>query len=337
MTLFKRLTIFSILLLTLNSLFALDNKIEDYLTFKITPQFEVASGAIKEYVFDSECKNTDNKLSQLDWNLGTIAIFNLDADFNIIRYIFLGLSGSFAVPQRSDFMQDYDWLNSVGGDGGQFPEWKKEDATELTNFSEQINHLDKFLNFKVRLGGNLYLPLEFTLTPRLTYRYEFIRFTASSGYGEYKSNDFAKTIFTGNLISYEQEMHSVFAGINIQNTWIPHTSININFDISPKTTFLNATDYHYINQVESGTAYLDQFKNLLQIESGMRVQYVFTKNHSAGFAGKLQYIPLSKGQTQQRDIDKKGNFTSDKWIPIDGNGGTERFIWSLCLNYSFSL
>ena len=76
---------------------------------------------------------------------------------------------------------------------------------------------------------------------------------------------------------------------------------------------------------------------MLQIQSDVRVQYCFTKNHSAGIAYKIQYIPQTKGETFKKTIDKKGNYRTDTWIKESVNGGTERFIWSLGLNYSFSL
>lgn len=306
-------------------LYALDNK---YLSLRITPIFEIANGQIKEYVFDPKCKNTDNKISELDWHLSTISIAGFSADFEVIRYIHLELEGKFGVPQRSNFMQDYDWLNSVT-DG-----WEDEDPTENTNFSEHINKLDKFVDFKISAGGNLYLPLEMQLTPYLSYKYEFIRFTASGGYTEYKQNNYEKKTMEGNVISYEQEINTLLLGLNFQVKGIPRTRLIMDFAVSPYLTNLKAIDYHYQRCV----AFKDSFKNLLQLESDLSAQYCFTKNHAAGLYGRLQYIPTSQGTTSLTSIDKQGNFLSDNWSEDkSGFGGTDRFIWSLGLNYSFSL
>ena len=236
---------FSISLITAVSLSALENPIEKYLSVQLTPQFEIANGTIKEYVFYSECKNTDNKLSELDWHLSTLALFNIDVKFDVIKYINLGINASFGVPQRSDFMQDYDWQNSTGGSTGKHLDWKNEDPTENTDFSEHINHLDKYITFKVSLGGNLYLPLEFKITPNISYYYEYIKFTGSNGYGRYKEHNYSTINYIDNVIAYQQEINSFLLGINICNTFIPRTYININFDISPNLTFLNAIDFHY--------------------------------------------------------------------------------------------
>ena len=332
----KRILLLFILIFASVSLFALDNKIEKYLTFSVTPQFEIANGVINEYVFDTACLNTDNKESQLDWNLKTIAIFNIQANFDFLRYISVGLSASASVPQRSGFMQDYDWLNSLGDLYGH-PEWLNDDPTEETNFSDSINHLDKSINFKVSLGGNIYLPAEFKITPLISYYYEFIRFTASGGYTCYKWNDYEIEPLTGNVISYQQEIHAFLLGVNIYADGIPRTSIKLNFEISPKITFLNAIDFHYGNKGSYGTAYWDQFKNIIQLQSRLTAQYKFTQNHKAGITGNIQYIPLSKGNNYEREIDKKGNYTTSNWNIGSVNGGTQRFIWALGLNYSFSL
>ena len=298
-----------------------------YFSFSITPQFEVANGMIREYVFDDDIKNIDNKESQLDWNVKTIALFDLQTDFDIIRYLFIGLEGKLGVPQRSDFMQDYDWLNTL--------DWPNEDPSELTNFSEHINNLDKYLDFKAKLGTNIYLPAEIKLSPYIAYQYEFIRFSGTGGYKIYKSDNWNKADFTGKVISYEQEKASFLLGLLFQINCIPRAVLKLDFDISPKTTALNATDYHYVKY----TAYLDTFKNLFQLESKMTANYCFTKNHSAGLSGRIQYIPLSKGTTYLRTIDSEGNFLDDEWrLPSDGGyGGTERLIWAIGLNYSFSL
>lgn len=325
----KRFLMLSVILLGTNLfLFSLENKIEKYFSFSITPQFEINNGLIKEYVFDQECKNTDNKLSELDWHLSTVALFNLQADFNIIKYISLGFSGSFAVPQRTDLMQDYDWLNSVTIG------WKNDDPAELTNFSEHVNHLDKCINFKTKLGGNIILPAKIKITPYLAYQYDFIKFSASEGSGTYKQYNYDDYSFTGKVISYEQEMHSFLFGLSLAADTIPRTSIKLSFEFSPKMTNLNAIDYH----ITRSLAFNDRFQKISLINSDIRLQYRFTENHKAGFSAKLQYIPLAKGNSYQGKIKKSSeNLSVEQWESISSYSGTDRFIWSFGFNYSFSL
>ena len=120
--------IFLIIVLTFSSsLFALDN---DYLSFRITPRFEVLNGSINEYVFNEACLNTDNKESQLDWDIKTIPSFGINADFNLVKYININLDSSVGIPIKSGNMQDYDWLN--------FRYWKNEKDLEFP-FNNVIN------------------------------------------------------------------------------------------------------------------------------------------------------------------------------------------------------
>ena len=322
-----------ILFSSISCLFALDNKIEKYFSFTINHRFEIASGVINEYVFDKACLNTDNKLSQLDWNIKALAVFNLNTDFNILKYGNLSLSCSLAVPQRSDYMQDYDWENSIGDQMGH-PEWMDDDPTENTSFSEHVNHLDKYINYQVSLGGNIYLPLEIKITPYAAYYYEFIKFSSSQGYGIYKSYDFEVYPFTGKVISYEQQINTVLFGIKLKADCIPRTSINIDFNISPNLAKLNAIDYH----LTRNKAFNDRFNTLTLINSELTALYRFTKNHRAGFSGKIQYIPLKKGDTFEGTTNSEGKITSNNWTQAGkDSGGTERFIWTFGFNYSFSL
>ena len=330
----KRILLLSVILFAANfSIFSLENKIEKYFSFSITPQFEINNGMIKEYVYEEACKNTDHKLSELDWHISTVSLFNLQADFNIMKYAALGFSATFGVPQRTDFMQDYDWENSIG-DQLKYPQWLNDDPTENTSFSEHVNHLDKFINFKAKLGGNIYLPAKIKITPYLAYQFEFIKFSASEGAGKYKWNNYQKYSFTGKVISYEQEMNSFLFGLSLMADTIPRTSIKLNFEFSPKMTNLNAIDYH----LTRSTAFNDRFKKISLINSDITLQYRFTENHKAGFSGRIQYIPLAQGNTYQGKISSSDEeITVKQWDLISSYGGTERFIWSFGFNYSFSL
>lgn len=333
----RLLSLFIILFILSFSLQALENKYENYFSFQITPQFELANGLINEYVFHDECKNTDNKLSELNWHLKTIALFNLNADINILKYFALNFSWTFGVPQRSDFMQDSDWRNSYGYS---YKSWLEDNPTEKTDFSEHINHLTKLTNLKISLGGNIYLPFEIKLTPHIAFKYDFVKFDSSKGYGLYKSinkkfvpYDWAAE-YSDNIIGYEQTINSYLFGITLNSETIPKTRIKLRFDISPKLTTINAIDYHYYPR---GEAFMDVIKDVILIEGEATVQYKFSKNHSAGIYGRIQSIPLSKGTNYKRKIDRKGIFQDEDWVKEIVKGGTERFIWSFGFNYSFSL
>lgn len=326
------LTFFSI-----SSFFALDKNL---LSIKITPGISLMNGTINEYVFCSANKNINNMESQLDWDIKNIPVFEFSGDFDFLRYLNINLKASVAIPKRSGNMQDYDWLNSVGGPDGHYPSWKNEDPTELTNYSCHDNFLEKYMTFSVAGGGNIYIPAEIKLTPFIAYYYDFISLNGKEGYKKYKSENLKKTSFSGKVITYKQEINTMLLGLKISVDTLPKMHFDGTFSFSPEKTALNALDYHYINGTNGGTLFWDKFTDLWQINSDIAAQYRFNKYHSIGLTGTIQYIPLSKGQTSYKYLNEDGEISKGQWIPYstsDTQGGTERLIWSLGINYSFSL
>ena len=334
----KRFILVPFIFLTLlSSNFALAN---GNLSIKITPRFELANGIINEYVFDEACLNTDNKESQLAWDLKTIPVFGFNADIELHRYVHIDINGSAGIPTRSGYMQDYDWLNSIGSTIG-YPEWELENnPTELTNYSKHENTLKKYITFTASLGGNIYLPARITLTPKIAYQYEFIAFDGKNGFNIYKSNKYQKYDYTDKVISYAQEFNSMLLGLTVNISTLPQMFFTADFMISPKMTFLNALDYHYKPRIfyPYGIAFWDNFTNLFQLQSNITAQYKFNKYHQIGLTGFIQYIPLQKGNTRSNSLTKDQVHAPSGWTDAYINGGgTSRLIWSLGLNYSFSL
>lgn len=329
----KRFFTFFAVFFFLFDFFALDSQ---KLAVKFTQKFELMNGQINEYVFERECLNTNNKLSELDWDIKNIPVFSAKADFDIIRFIHADIYGAIGIPKTSGNMQDFDWLNSVGGAGGSHPEWKIEDPTELTNYSKHDNYLNQFIDFSLCIGGNIYLPAKIKITPFLQYQYNFISFTGTDGYKTYKEDSGIKYDCSGKVISYKQEINAMLVGFKSEINTVPHLRIYADFAFSPAMTFLNALDYHYINK----KCYWDNFMNIWQIKSSLEVQYKFNQNHSLGLNASLQYIPLSKGLTFNKPLDSEGNVVSGLWNASDKNdtlSGTKRFLWTIGLSYSFSL
>lgn len=323
----KNCIILITLLMFLSSTFALDS---NYLSFRITPRFEVLNGSINEYVFNEACLNTDNKESQLDWDIKTIPSFGINADFNLVKYININLDSSVGIPIKSGNMQDYDWLN--------FRYWKNEPHTQITNYSIHDNYLLKYLTFSVSGGGNIKIPANITITPKIAYYYETISLDGRDGYKTYKSNSWEPEDFSGKVISYLQEMNAFLLGFSVTVETLPQAYFYADLFISPYTTLVNALDYHYLNDPPYGTLFWDNCSNIFQLQSHIKTQYKFNKNHSAGLSVSLFYIPMSKGDTRTKTIDTEGNILSTTWTaPSKNTGGTSRLIWSIGLNYSFSL
>ena len=332
----KKIIYLFILLTFSSSLFALDS---NFISFKITPRIELLNGSINEFVFNEANTNTGHKESQLDWDLITIPVLGFNTDIDLLHYVHINLNGSVGIPTRSGFMQDYDWLNSTGN-GGYNPEWKNDDPTELTNYSKHENYLEKYLTFTASFGGNIYLPAKIILTPKIAYQYEFIAFNGRNGFSIYKSNKFQESSFTGKVISYKQEVNSMLLGLTVNISTLPRMFFSADFMISPKMTFLNAMDYHYLPRdlMPYGVAFWDSFSNLFQLQSNITAQYNFNKYHQIGLTGFIQYIPLQKGNTRINSLTKNQVHPSSGWSDAYINGGgTSRLIWSIGINYSFSL
>ena len=324
----KRLFFFTgILFFLIPAAFALDNNI---LSIKLTGEVNLTNGVINEYVFNDSCENTDHKESQLDWDVKNIPVFHGEAELNLLKYIHTEIRGSAAVPKSSGYMQDYDWLNTYF--------WPYDDPTERTNYSKHDNELIKYMTFSAGFGVNIQLPLRITLTPMAAYYYEFISFDGKNGYKCYKSDNWEEINFDGKVISYKQEMNDFLLGLAVKVETLPMMFFYADFFISPNATSLTAVDYHYTNQGSFGTAFLDQFKNIWELQTKATAQYKFNKYHSAGLSASIQYIPTSYGTNKERYITSDGEFfPNSSWRTTDITSGTGRFIWNIGLNYSFSL
>ena len=255
-----------------------------------------------------------------------IPLLSLGADFDIIKYFYIGINGTIGLCKESGNMQDYDWLNSMTKG------WELQDPTELTNYSIHNNYLSQYITFSFSSGFNIYLPYEIKLTPKLGYQYEFIAFNGTNGSGKYKNNTgWTQINFKGNVITYKQELNAFLTGFSIDVQSIPHTRIASDIFFCPVVT-LNALDYHYTRNL----LFWDKIRNLSQIKTNLLVQYEFNKFNSAGLSTSIQYIPLAKGPSSSKFLKADGT-PFGNWSKLSSLGGTQRFIWTLGLNYSFSL
>ena len=319
------------------SITAFDN---DTLLIRITPRVGLLNGTINEYVFDDEnCKNTDHKVSQLDWDVKNIPVLGLKAEVDFLRYIAISFDGSVGISKESGYMQDYDWRNSLAGIYKGVPRtWIGDDATELTDYSKHTNVLEKYMDLYISAGGNIYLPFNLKLTPFISYQYEFIHFAGKYGFGVYKQYDKSSAItdYSSNnqVISYLQETNAMFLGLSVKFDNIPHTNLSADFLVSPKMTFLNALDYHY-------TRYFvcwDKHVNLWQLKGNIEADFKFNRHNKAGLSSSIQYIPVSRADTRAKDLLADGTIEPGLWsAPSINGGGTSRLIWNISLNYSFSL
>ena len=276
------------------------------------------NGLIKEYVFDEACLNTDNLESRLDWQLKNIPYFELNLDADFFKYYKLRLNGQIAVPKTSGVMEDYDWLSST-------------DPTKLTNYSNSSNYLTKYYTFSAALGGNIYLPRRMKLCPYTAFDYEYIFFDAYGGYYEYESYNFEKREFSeGKVISYTQEFYSFMLGLTYEAVIKDRFTISADLRLSPKLTFCNNLDFHYIKE----TIYWDNIKYMFLFKAKIDGNYNFNSHNSLGLSFSCSYLPLAKGTDYSNSI---STYTTSLWKNTEAESGASYFKYSFSLNYRFTL
>ena len=129
----------------------------------------------------------------------------MQSEIKFYKNFYFGLNAFTSIAEkRSGYLQDYDWLNSLGGIDGSYTEWKKQDPAELTNYSIHDNYFKQWYGISFDLGGTFTLFENYTLMPSLSYEYEYWAFDAYDGYCKYKSNNFKNYNLSGRVISYFQ-------------------------------------------------------------------------------------------------------------------------------------
>lgn len=288
------------------------------------------NGSISEYVFDPSSHNTDDVFSRLDWDVKNVPIVSASVDLNLFKYAYFNIGGSFGFPSSpSGNMQDYDWLNCTHFN------LPSEYGTQLTNYSIHNNFLNSYRKFFVNLGYNFFLPFNITITPLISYNYEYLGFDGTDGYTEYKQNNWKKETLNGKVISYFQEINAFLLGIKVKSPVFFNLKIYGEFFISPYTSNINALDKHYLRKM----AFLDLMPWSYQLQSNLNLSYSIQKHHKVFVQGFIQYVPVTKGNDYYREFDENGKYSPINWTNAgsDVKGGTSRFLWQISLGYCFSI
>ena len=346
----KSKKIISILFLTnlTTAIFAFGNGLFD---FSAEANMGFLNGNIYEYVFIEDYPTTDNVLSKLDWEVA-VPYVQAKLSLDLIKYLHFDLSGRLGIPGESGCMQDYDWMNPIYYYGYGIYSAKGK-FNKYTHYSKSTNNLSDYKMFSASLGANINFFM-ITFTPFVNYEYEKYAFDGVGGYyiyevlqedastGKYyNATATARGAISGKVISYEQSYQAFFLGFNFDvSFW--HIRLNGFAKFSPKLTFIDSYDRHYINldsnddgEVDGGTLYWDDLNNASQFRTEITVYYDFNDNHSLGLNFGLQKISTIKGSDSYKYMDLDGNITSSDWTLADAQGGTDRLIFNLSLSYNF--
>lgn len=310
MSAFKK-TFFIIMMLCTANLFAQ----EDDVRFSFGFDSGLINGSINEYVFDIDSDEKSYTMSRLDWDIVNLKYFGCTLGLDV-KHLHADLNCKGGIPDVSGAMNDYDWLDY-------------SDHTKLTNHSWHSNSVDSYIKADFNAGWTFYLPAEFTITPLLSYSYEYIGFTGSDGAYKYLNNDgitFREGTFNGPVISYTQSYDAFRAGLNVNTLIIPSIDLGLSFFVSPVLN-IDAVDTHVIRKI----CFWDNMTGGIMYEGNGHLFVDLSKLLSFGLTGGIQYVPVMSGETRSKNI------KSSKWGYPDGTGGTKRLLWHAGIELKLNL
>lgn len=297
------------------------------ISINVSADVGIMNGKIQEFVFYS---NIDKVLSRLDWDIKNIPVCNIQGKVDIFKYSFVKTTGFFGIPKSSGVIQDYDWLFY---------------SPELTNYSYHNNYLSSYYGITIAAGVNFFIPIiNLRLSPFVAYQYEYLGMNGSDGYRQYKNENWEKKEFSGKIISYFHEINSFLLGLDFEVPVFSLFGFSGSFSISPNATFIQALDFHYINQKDNyghsyGTVYLDTLNNAFQLQADATIYANINRHNKLSVSCFVQYIPTAKGNDYYKFITTDGIYINpgDKWIQTGtNNAGTSRFLYKINLGYTYS-
>ena len=193
----------------------------------LSPYMEVSIGDAREYVYYQ-----DEILSELIWDMKPMKSIGLAANVGWKRGLQISADFSAGIPAETGSMQDSDWQNLPYSG---VPNWK-------TNYSEHDAKLLFAWQAAVLAGWELETPVNgiasanpITVEPSVGFRYMTWKWDGVDGYGfeqplnpynivvngETKTGycewpDADKVLFSGKVISYQQEYWMPTAGVSVR-------------------------------------------------------------------------------------------------------------------------
>lgn len=273
------------------------------------------NGNINEYVFDKSRTETNNHLSELDWDVLNIPYAEIGINLVPAKYFFFDYRAKFGFPKTSGHMQDYDWLN---GTSSGLNSWINDDIGELTNYSIHTNKLESYVDCSLVLGGRILLPKDIVAMPFVDFSVFDLYLSGYDGYGIYKSKGWQKSPFEGNVISYNVVSKAVYFGLNVNVNTFNSFDIKLGAAVSPNLCWTDAYDIHVLRN----TTFHDKIYKSLAVKGNASVYYRFNEMHSAGIEAEVKYHPEGYGSYKRIN---------------NGQGGISYFLYDISLNYIFSL
>ena len=306
----------------------------------VEPLFGCKIGELGEYVYQQNCRYSDNKLSELNWDIKS-AVYLGAKIAGGWKGIGLSTYVTGAIPKRSGIVMDSDWLNKQYANA--------ENYLYKTNYSESDNYLESNWSWGIQ-GGYTFRPWYFfECTPFVAFDIDYKAFTAKDGYFWY-----AKTISGTNFYSrYDDsknnkegafsENNKGYTGVDIEYnryTYLLWIGANLHFNIPYGIGFdigFQIAPYLYSisrdNHVLTKSRYADIVRGSFEAYKWMAaVSYRFTKHILLSLGGEFFWAKTIQGDTYVSTNDGK---TYDKNSTIKGGAGEYYFDAHLSLRYIF--
>jgi hypothetical protein len=300
--------------------------------FSFSPLFDFKYGTIREYVFLNNCTYSNDKLSELDWDLKPMVQLGVNANGGWKGILLSGYIEG-AVPNRSGTMADSDWFNVKTSDLANY-QYK-------THYSESDNYVDSCMNCGVRLGYNFTLPFSIELYPFGAFDYEYINFmskdgtnwyglpTTSGGHTYYspytdESNRTSETM-DGKNVGYTRYSYFTWIGLQAAYTLKNKFKFDASFQTAPYV-YCQSMDEHYL----TGSTYIDVTSGTFcAFKYATSASYIFNKRYSLNLAVSYFTLNTIRGNSYQKYGSSYVRLTS-----TDGGADENYFCASIYLKAS---
>lgn len=313
--------------------------LEDF-SLSVEPLFGLRRGQIDEYVFLKKSNFSNDKLSELNWEIRPEWYYG----FNIhggLKQFFVETGLKFGVSGETGQMMDSDWLNA------QTTSKKAAGHDYKTCYSEHDNHLDYDINFKIKSGFEFKIFEIFGIKPSFSYDYQNIKFTGKNGKGFYgygkdqnfynenkyyaayddTANQYVKE-FSGRVITYQRELSLLWLGSDFSVDLPLHFSLTAGFFFAP---YVYAVSYDC--HLTKNEDYADLTKGSFSaFKWNLGAEYKLNDRHSFSIIASWFRMNELRGENYEKESSKS---SFKKSSAVDGGAGARYF--DLCFSYRFKL
>lgn len=337
---------FSVLIFAFLSFSSFAVSLEDF-SLSVEPLFGMKYGQIDEYVFLKKSNFSNDKLSELNWEIRPEWYYG----FNIhggLKQFFVETGLKFGVSGETGQMMDSDWFNAQTSSMPYGVSSKKAAGHDYkTHYSEHDNNLDYDINFNIKGGYEFRIFEIFGIKPSLSYDYQNIKFTGRNGKGWYglgrnrefydlyeyyasyddTANQYSQE-FSGRVITYQRELSLFWLGSDFSVDLPLHFSVTAGFFFAPYV-YAVSYDCHLTTNVD----YADLTKGSFSaFKWNLGAEYKLNDRHSFSIIASWFRMNELRGENYEK---KNSKSSFKKSSAVEGGAGARWF--DLTFSYKFKI